>query len=161
MEGYWAVAQTEPMRESLAVSHLQRAGYATYLPRIKISETKRIVPLFPSYAFVHIVDHWYSALGTIGVIRLLLAGDHPARVGEEIINGIKAQERGGLVKLQPLKPRLKPGDPVRVVRGSFLGHFGIYDGMSGKERERVLLELLGRKVRVEMGHNDVEPLNIA
>jgi transcription antitermination factor NusG len=156
--GYWTVAQTEPMREAVAVSHLERAGYTTYLPRIK--STKRVVPLFPTYAFVRITDHWYSAMATIGVIRLLLDADRPARVGDEVIHKIKAQERGGLVKLAAPRPRFIQGDKVRIVRGNFLGHLGIYDGMTGKERERILLDLLGRKVQVELPRTDIQPLEV-
>jgi transcriptional antiterminator RfaH len=155
---YWTVAQTEPNREAVAARNLAQAGYAIYLPRIKTDT--RIAPLFPTYAFVRIVDHWYSAMGTIGVVRLLLDADRPARVRDDIVAAIVAQERGGLVKLPAAKPRLKPGDPVRVIRGNFLDHLGIYEGMSGKDRERILLELLGRKVRIDVPRNAIEPLGV-
>ena len=157
---YWAVAQTEPNREHIAISHLEQAGYAIYLPRIKSAISHRIVPLFPTYAFVRIVDHWYSAFAQVGVVRLLMDADRPARVRDDIVQAIVAQERGGLVKLPNPKPRLKPGDKISIVRGNFLGHLGIYEGTSGKERERILLDLLGRKVHMELPRTDIEPLDV-
>jgi hypothetical protein len=45
--------------------------------------------------------------------------------------------------------------------GSFRDHIGIYEGQNGKDRERVLLELLGRKVAVECKRADFSPLPIA
>jgi transcriptional antiterminator RfaH len=155
---YWAVVQTEPNRETVAAKHLWRAGYAIYLPRIQTA--KRIVPLFPTYAFVRIADRWYSAENTIGVVRLLKDADRPARVNDDIVQAIVAQERGGFVKLPNPKPRLKPGDKVTVIRGNFLGHLGLYEGTSGKARERILLDLLGRKVRIDVPINAIEPLDV-
>jgi Transcription termination factor nusG len=55
--GYWSVAQCETRRESTAARFLHDQGFVTYLPKIKIAH-KRIVPLFPSYLFVRIVDRW-------------------------------------------------------------------------------------------------------
>jgi transcription antitermination factor NusG len=79
-------------------------------------------------------------------------------VRDNVVELIKAKERGGIVRL-PDPKRLQPGARVRITKGSFEGHFGIYAGMSGKDRERVLLELLGRKVNVDLaaGSFVVEP----
>ncbi len=40
------------------------------------------------------------------------------------------------------------GDPVRVLDGVFAAHLGLFEGMTDSERVTILLELLGRKVRV-------------
>jgi transcription antitermination factor NusG len=45
---------------------------------------------------------------------------------------------------------------VRILRGTFADHPGIYDGASRKERERVLLEILGRMVPVDVAPADLE-----
>jgi transcription antitermination factor NusG len=170
---YWSVAQTEAQREATAAEWLARDGFETYLPKIKVVRQvirghtrwhertrtiSRVEPLFPSYLFVRIVDRWWSIGNTIGVTRLLLAGDHPANVSDKEINKIMAQERGGLIRL-PQPPGLKRGDQVRIVRGTFLHHIGIYDGMSGKQRERVLLDLLGRQVTVDLPSDHLQPLD--
>jgi hypothetical protein len=59
---YWACAQLEVHRERLALHTLDLAGYATYLPRVRIQRnavggrkaTEGSAPLFPGYAFVSI-----------------------------------------------------------------------------------------------------------
>jgi hypothetical protein len=73
------------------------------------------------------------------------AGDEPAKVADVIIDAIKARERGGLVELEE-KPRLRPGDPVRVTTGFLTGVLGVYTGMRGADRVAVLLKLLGTLV---------------
>ena len=152
---YWSVCQTETRREGTAARFLADQGFATYLPKIRLAH-KRVVPLFPSYVFVRIVDRWWSVNQTIGVIQLLTAGDQPAQVRDAIVETIKAKERGGIVRLPPPKG-LHLGQQVRVLRGSFEGHIGLYAGMSGKDRERVLLDLLGRKVPVDFHKLDIAP----
>jgi transcription elongation factor/antiterminator RfaH len=155
---FWSVVQTETQRENVAAHFLQQGGFETYLPKIKAQQ--RIVPLFPAYLFVRVIDHWYDINNTIGVVQLLHAGDQPAKLKDKIVDSIKSRERGGIVKL-PDPNRLRPGQQVRIKRGSFEGHCGIYQGMSGKQRERVLLELLGRSVPVDVATADVDPLQLA
>src|SRR5215467_4854786 len=114
----WAVVQCQPRQEQLVLTLVKIAVFKDveeiYLPRIRIR--KRISPLFPGYVFVRLVDRWYSIATLPGVIRLLMAGDRPARIADEIIQQIRSRERNGLVKL-PQAPRLRRGQPVRVVRG--------------------------------------------
>jgi len=57
---YWAVAQTEPMREHTVRLLLMRLGYETYAPRIR--HRKRIALLFPTYVFVRVIQRWYPIL---------------------------------------------------------------------------------------------------
>jgi transcriptional antiterminator RfaH len=153
----WIVAQTEAQREHVVRLLLMRLGFQSYLPRIKIR--KRIKPLFPTYVFVQSNDRFYPIMWTPHVIRLLWAGDQPAKLDDQIIAELKKREIGGFVKL-PKPLRLKPGQQVKVVRGYFADRIGIYDGMSSRDRERVLLELLGRQVRLELPSADISPLDI-
>jgi transcriptional antiterminator RfaH len=48
------------------------------------------------------------------------------------------------------------GDKIRVVGGAFCDCYGLYEGMSSGERVAILLELLGRKVRVVLDIEAVE-----
>lgn len=147
---YWSVAQTEPRRETTAAQYLADAGLESYLPRI--AERERIVPLFPCYLFVRIVDRWHVVKNTIGITRILLSGDRPARLPDAAIADIRSREnRSGLVKLQP---RHRIGDQVRIVRGTFRDCLAVYDGMTSRQRERVLLEFMGRLVPLELEPRD-------
>jgi transcriptional antiterminator RfaH len=153
----WIVVQCEAQREHVVRLLLMRLGFQSYLPRIKIR--KRIKPLFPTYLFVQSNDRFYPIMWTPHVIRLLWAGDQPAKLDDNIIVELKKREVGGFVKL-PKPMRLKRGQQVKVVRGHFADRIGIYDGMSGKERERVLMDLLGRQVRLDLPAADIAPLDV-
>jgi transcriptional antiterminator RfaH len=157
---FWAVAQTVSQRESSAGIRLAEEGFEIFAPRIRIhiNGTPRIVALFPSYLFVRVVDRWRVITKTIGVLGLIMAGDHPARCPDAEIEKIKgATMRNGLVRLpKPPKSRaFKPGQSVRINSGSFCGFNAIYQGMSPRDREIVLLEMFGRETRIELGAGDI------
>lgn len=156
----WYVVQTQANAEMKAVAHLQRQGFATYLPRYlkRRRHARRIdtvaAALFPRYLFVEIdmgVQRWRSIAATIGVSRLVCNGDWPAPVPENVIASLRSREdAAGFVKLDQ-RAKFKTGDKVRVMEGAFLDCLGIFDGMPDHERVTILLDLLGRKVRVLMG----------
>jgi transcription antitermination factor NusG len=155
---YWTVCQTESQREKVAFEFLKAGGFTAYLPRILVKK-ERVAPLFPGYVFVQIVEQWWAARWTVGVVRMLMWDDQPARVSDKVVCGIMKREgEDGLVKL-PKNRGLMRGDAVRIVRGSFEGHLGLYEGMSGDARVCVLLELLGRSVPVSLERADVVAVN--
>ena len=81
----------------------------------------------------------------------------PAKLPTQIVSEIRSREgRNGLVRL-PEAPRYRNGDRVGIVRGLFKGKTGIYAGSSGKDRERVLLDLLGRSTMVDLARADLTP----
>jgi len=153
---YWAVVHTQSRHEDMVCVQLTREKFEIYLPRIKLES--RIAPLFPGCLFVRIVDRWYPVRWTRGVIGLLPI---PAQVQEKTMTEIRKREgRDGFVKL-PSPPRLKKGQQVRIIRGNFEGQVALCEGMSGKDRVRVLLNMLGQKVPVELSGHDLEPLPVA
>src|SRR5215831_2546422 len=77
---YWALCQTEPQREHSVRLYLMRARFETYAPRIRIKD--RVALLFPTYVFVRIVDRWYPVRWTVGVTKMLMDGETPAKVPE-------------------------------------------------------------------------------
>jgi transcriptional antiterminator RfaH len=149
---FWSVVQTESQREHIAAKFLKQAAFETYLPKIvgQHGARERVLPLFPGYLFVEIIDQWWAVRWTTGVIRLLMIDDKPAQVSTVMMNAIRRREDSdGLVRLPKQTPReLRCGDMVRVLRGSFEQRFGIYQGQSGAQRSRILLTLLGRQVPV-------------
>ena len=126
MIAFWAVAQSQVGREPFALDRLERAGFEVYLPRIKVRDRARgirILALFPSYLFVRIAEQWQPITKTMGVSRLLLAGDEPARLPDSALAEIKAREVKGFIRL----PALAPGQKVQILRGSLQGHIAIYE----------------------------------
>jgi transcription antitermination factor NusG len=156
---YWAVAQTESQRESVAANFLSQREYETYLPKIvaKTGVRERVVPLFPAYIFVRIVDRWYTARWSPGVLRVLMADERPAVISDKTICAIQKREgENGLVKL-PKPPGMQRGERVMIRDGSFAGRIGVYDGMIAHDRVRVLLTLMGRSVPVSVRAPDIGP----
>jgi transcriptional antiterminator RfaH len=74
-----------------------------------------------------------------------------------VIEAIAGREdEDGLIKLAPLRT-FRPGEPVRITGGVFADQLGLYEGMADQERVRILLDLLGRKVRVLIETEVVAP----
>ena len=158
-EPYWAVAVTQSNREDFVQTLLARDGFESYRPKIRTAP-KRTASLFPGYLMVRVVVRWYPIRWCPGVLKLLMNGDKPAKLADQIVNEIKGREVRGFVKL-PKPATLQPGQKVIVTKGMFQGRTAIYEGMNGNQRERILLDLLGQAVPVEMPIGSVEPVKIA
>ena len=153
----WYVVQTQANAENKAATHLARQGFTTYLPRYlkRRRHARRVdvvaAPLFPRYLFVEIdmaVQRWRSIYSTVGVSRLVCNGESPAAVPERVVGLLKNREdASGFIRFDH-RPKFKTGDKIRVLEGAFYDCLGIYDGMPDHDRVGILLDLLGRKVRV-------------
>jgi transcription antitermination factor NusG len=157
---FWAVAQVESQCEHTVRLLLMRERFETYMPRI-INVHGRVWPLFPGYIFVRVIEQFYPIMWTPHVVRLLMSGDQPARLPEKAMVEIRKREISGFVRLPSPTNRLRKGQQVRITRGSFEGQHALCEGMSGKDRVWVLLNLMGQKVPVELPGRDVEPLPVA
>lgn len=154
--GPWYVIQTEPRREPYVLERLRGDGFQPYFPRIRLPD-RRIAPLFPNYLFVGAANGWYAIQNTIGVRTILMSGQTPAKVPPIIVDEIRGREdHNGFVRL-PLPPRYRPGQKVGIMRGLFRGRSGVYVGMGARDRERVLIEALGRVLTVELPASDLAP----
>ncbi len=158
-EPRWFVAHTHPNGEMRAVANLERQGFATYLPRYlkKRRHARRVdivpVPVFPRYVFVAIDLHhqrWLSIRSTVGVSRLVSQGDAPMAVPAGIVESLRERhDEAGFVRLLA-PPGLKAGDKVRVLGGAFEEAMGLLEEVTDEQRVTILLDLLGRKVRVTL-----------
>lgn len=163
----WYVVQTRPHAEAKAKDHLERQGFPTYLPRYlkRRRHARRVdtvaAPVFPRYAFVAIdlaTQRWRSICSTIGVSRLVCQGERPVAVPDAVIASLRdGEDAAGFVRL-PARPHFKPGQSVRILDGAFAACLGLFESMPDYERVAVLLDLLGRKVRIVM---DVESIAAA
>jgi transcriptional antiterminator RfaH len=157
MTSRWYVVQTQPHAETKAMGHLIRQGFDAYLPRYlkRRRHARRVemvaAPLFPRYLFVTVdmeTQRWRSIHSTTGVARLVCNGDDPAPVPLEVVATLQRREdTSGFVKLER-RQQFAPGERVRVVDGVFADNLGLFEGMADKERVAILLDLLGRKVRI-------------
>jgi transcriptional antiterminator RfaH len=160
----WHVVQVHTHSEAKAQMHLARQGFGTYLPRYlkrrrHARRTETVAaPLYPSYLFVAfnpLIHRWRSIQSTVGVARLVCNGESPAAIDDAIIHGLKSRENAqGFIQLDR-RPQFAPGDKVRVREGVFCDCLGLFECMGDRERVAILLELLGRKVRVVLDEDFV------
>jgi len=152
----WYVVQTHPHAEARAAHQLERQGFASYLPRYlkRRRHARRLeivpAPVFPRYLFVTIdlaAQRWRAIHSTVGVSQLVCHGSDPAPLADHVIAQLRDREVDGFVRL-PARSRFSPGDSVRVLDGAFASCIGLFEGMRDGERVAILLDLLGRKVRI-------------
>jgi transcriptional antiterminator RfaH len=163
----WYVVQSQPNAEAKAVVHLNWQGFAAYLPRYlkRRRHARRVetvaASLFPRYLFVAVdlnAQRWRSIFSTVGVSRLVCNGERPTPISDSVIDALKAREdASGFIRLDR-RPSFRPGDKIRVLEGVFADCLGVYEGMKDSDRIAILLDMLGRKVRVMV---DVESVAIA
>jgi transcriptional antiterminator RfaH len=155
----WHVVQSHFHSEAKAQIHLARQGFETYLPRYlkRRRHARRVdvvgAPLYPGYLFVAFdpaVAQWRSIRSTVGVTRLLCNGELPRTIDGSIIDGLRNREdEQGFIQLAQ-RSRFAGGDKVRVRDGIFSDCLGLFENMTDRERVVILLDLLGRKVRVTL-----------
>jgi transcriptional antiterminator RfaH len=160
----WYVVQTHMHSENKAAAHLIRQGYEIYLPRyMKRRRHARRVdnvpsPLFPRYLFVGFdleTVRWRSIQSTQGVSHLICNSNEPALMPQSVIADLRRREDdNGFIRLDP-QLLYAPGDKIRVVDGVFGDSFGLFEGMADRDRVAILLDLLGRKVRVVLDRESV------
>jgi transcriptional antiterminator RfaH len=162
MPPYWAVVRSLPKREAFAAERLRMdGGFEVFLPLV---QTKRAsAPLFSGYFFCRIVDRWRSINSTLGVLCLVRTGDCPARCPDHEINSLKAMIDGrGYIKLPeargvPVERKIAIGAKVKVTAGPFGGMSGLYAGQTSRERELILLNLLGGQRPVAIAASLIVP----
>ena len=152
---YWACAQTAPRRESVARHFLRLSDFEVYLPLVREGGAKVVRPLFPSYLFVRVELQWSRARWAIGVSRLILDGERPAVVPDQVVDALRRRERNGVVHL-PQQPKHRRGDKLRIIAGPFCGQLALCEGMTARERVLVLLQVFGTQRKVELSQNAVE-----
>ena len=155
----WFVAQTQPQSETKAAANLARQGFEIYLPRYlkTVRHARRLnvvrAPLFPSYIFIKIdteKQRWRAVNSTVGVVHLVGHHGVPAPLPGGVIDILKEREGAdGFFEHCVFENRiLKAGDRVRLLSGAFDSCLGIFEASTDNDRVTILLEMLGRKVRV-------------
>ena len=155
----WYVVQTHPRVEQRAAWHLCNQGFGAYLPqhlkrRRHARRTEWVrAPLFPGYLFVAMDIarmRWRAIASTIGVCRLVSDGERPTPVPVGIVEEIRVREdTNGLIRMDRQRP-FKRGEVVQITSGPLADRAGLFECQVEEERVILLLELLGRQVKVKM-----------
>jgi transcription elongation factor/antiterminator RfaH len=153
----WYAVHTQPNRELRANNQLENQGFEVFLPkRLKtIRHARRLTnlaaPFFPRYLFIRLdlTQHrWRSVNGTFGVASLVMQGEMPRPVPRGVVETMTASvdEKGFLC----LEQNLRVGAQVRLAAGPFAEKLGILDRLDDSGRVRVLLEIMGGTVPVQL-----------
>jgi transcriptional antiterminator RfaH len=162
----WFVVRTHPNGEFKALAHILRQGFDGYLPRyIKRRRHARKTediqkPLFPGYLFVGMDParaRWRVLNSTAGVSELICHSGQPAPVPDNVIDDIRRHEDESGYVILGEHAGLKKGDRVRITDGSLSDQVGIFDAPSDQQRVFLLLDLLGRQVRVKLPMTALAP----
>jgi transcriptional antiterminator RfaH len=160
----WYAVQSLPNREFGVCLQLANQGWRSFLPRIR--KTRRharkaeiiLAPFYPRYLFVILDmkrDQWRSVNGTFGVSQLVMQNERPLALPRGVIEDIIVCTReDGLLSFDGER-RLKAGQKVELLDGPFAKQLGIIEHMDSHERVRLLLDMMGCKVRVNLSGGDV------
>jgi transcription elongation factor/antiterminator RfaH len=153
----WYAVHTQPNRELRAKKQLENQAFEVFLPkRLKtVRHARRLTNVtaafFPRYLFVRLdlARHlWRSVNGTFGVSNLVMQGEMPRPVPHGVVEAMIASvDATGLLCLEQ---GLRVGARVRLAAGPFAEKLGILDRLDDSGRVRVLLEIMGGTVPVQL-----------
>lgn len=150
----WFVVRTKRHRERLAEARLAQIGLEAYLPLLlqwpRPAVGSDVGPMFPSYVFVQATmpDDFYRISRTAGVHGFVTFGSAPAPIDASAVAFFRSREGvDGVIRSDPL-PR---GREVQITNGPLRGLVAVVEQrLTGRQRVRVLLEILQRQTPVEM-----------
>ena len=156
----WFAIHTKPHTEFQVINYLNYSNIHTFMPKILVDRShakkkdKVLKPLFPSYLFaeIHINNNKSFRLinNTFGVKSILGFGKEPMEVTKIIIDDLKnITDKNGLMQRLD-KPKYILGQDVSINEGPFLGIIGKFYGMKSEERVMMLLNLLGRNLKISL-----------
>ncbi|MEX3011480.1 transcription termination/antitermination protein NusG [Hoeflea sp. TYP-13] len=151
----WYAVNTHPNRECFAADQLENQNFQAFVPKQQKTvrharkTVKRIASFFPGYLFVSLdlqTDRWRSVNGTFGVRSLVMQGERPLPTPHGMVENLRSLvDESGFVR----PPQdLKPGDAIRITNGPFAETLGNIDRLDGKNRVRVLLQMLHGRIPV-------------
>jgi transcriptional antiterminator RfaH len=164
-EPAWYCLQSQPKRERIATICLRLLqGVIVFFPRIKfkrptlqglVSVTEA---MFPSYLFAHfeLKELHHKVRYTHGVRGIVRFGDRYPTVEEHALERLRVLT--GDAEIRELNHELSQGDQVKIVDGALVGLDAVITKvLPAKQRIRILMDFLGRKMEAEVELSNVLP----
>jgi len=163
LEPAWYCVRSKPKQEHIAAARLRRIkGVTVFFPRVRFKkETRRGLvwvteAMFPSYLFARfqlaeIGRKVEYAHGVKGIVRF--ANRYPT-----VEPGVLIQVRAyvGVKEVKQLDYAPSQGDKVSIGEGAFAGLEAVVTQiLPAKERVKVLMDFLGRKIEAEVESSSV------
>jgi transcriptional antiterminator RfaH len=162
-ESGWYCLRSQPKHEHIAAAHLRLLeGVTVFCPRIRFKRATRqgIVwvteAMFPGYLFarfelakIHLRVRY--AHGVSGIVRF---ADRYPTIDEDALAQLRYLT--GTSEVKQLGYDLSEGDQVQIVGGAFVGLEAVVTQvLSAKERVKVLMDFLGRRMEAEIQYSSV------
>jgi transcriptional antiterminator RfaH len=158
----WFCLRTQTKREHIAAAILDRLDEVeVFCPRIsQIKKTrtgkKRFVEaMFPGYIFAKFQFHSKSrqVVYSQGITRMVELGERRI-IPKHVIEGLKTSLPQEVIEAPDLS--ILPGAEIELITGSLKGLNGkVLAQMSAQNRIQILLDFLGREIKVSVAANDV------
>ena len=156
MSKEWFIVQFKPNSHHLAAKNLNRQGFETFLPLHETTSRRlsRFIntskPLFPGYMFIKFdraESEWHKINSTYGVSRLITFNSILKSIPTIFVDHLmKRYDLSG--KLLPIQ-KLKKGDQVTVLKGSFANFIATVEKYEADQRIWILMDLMGRKTKIQ------------
>jgi transcriptional antiterminator RfaH len=159
----WALANTPPNAEHLVSADLLRHGYHHWSFKINVTRAHqgRIIssyrPAFPRYILVPFDVCWEVLRDVWRVLGIVCFGEEVARVQARDVDHLVERCGGSDV----LPPEIIPEPYMRGERvhvggyGLLSGHDAIYDSVVDDSKLRVMIDMMGRLVPIDVDRCDV------
>ena len=160
----WYLISTKPNQEKIAKLNLENQSLEAFLPiLVTVDPRKRTVinskVIFPGYIFSRFdveTENYSFIRSTRGVSRIIRFGNRLAEVSDDFILKLKSRSDydQSFVKEMKIKQYVY-GDTVLVTGGLLKGRKGIFIKKS-KDRAKILIDILQKKIAVELFFRDLE-----
>ena len=156
MSKEWFILQIKANSHHQATKNLNQQGFETFMPLLDTTSRKasRFIyntkPLFPGYMFIKFdkaKPGWKKINNTYGVARLVTFNSILRPIPTTFVKHlIKQYDLSG--EFLPIK-KLKNGDQVKISKGPFADFISTVETYETEQRIWVLLDLMGRKVKIQ------------
>jgi transcription antitermination factor NusG len=159
----WYAVFTVPQNEKSVVKHLHMREIESFLPTYETvrvwknrQRMKIILPLFPTYLFVHISSKERAAvLQSPGVLRIVGNSKECVPLPDSDVEFLRSSLCRQLI--EPYHD-LVVGEKVRIKRGVMQGVRGTLVRKSGTLRFVLTLELINQHAAIQVDADDLEPV---
>jgi transcriptional antiterminator RfaH len=161
----WYCLRSQPKHEHIAAAHLRMLERVTvFCPRIRFKRTTRqgaawvTEAMFPGYLFAHfeLAEMHRQVRYAHGVSGIVQFGGRYPTIDDRALAHLR--EQTGVAEIKELNYELSQGDAVKVVEGAFVGLEAVVTQVvPAKERVKILVDFLGRKLEAEVEHASVLP----
>jgi transcriptional antiterminator RfaH len=157
-ESGWFCLRSQPKHEHIAAAHLRMLErVAVFCPRIRFKRSTRKGPawvteaMFPGYLFARfeLTEMHRQVRYAHGVSGIVQFGERYAIIDDQALAHLRVYSDD--VQIKEFSYGLSEGDQVKIVQGVFVGLEAVVTQLvPARERVKILMEFLGRKVEAEV-----------